>query len=348
MANIIEFNPVRAVDLNGIAIPGALATFFDSGTSRVRTVYTDPDCTVPHPTPIAADGAGVFPPIYNLGDEAVRVIVTDSTGVVLAGYPMDPAIIVSTENSGAVSVSFSPTEQIPATNVQAAIESVFDSIVDPLADFGLGVTGNATVLSNLDSTGTASGFYQFNETTVGTFPEGVTAGTGGIVMIFRRTSNSAIMWLWPKDASRIHRRKLDDNSWSSWGRFMDSADTASAAIWSAGTSTAPYTATPAGIRAAVNGGSVGGAQSWVGVTSSRTVNTSYTNNTGRPIMVAIAGDAVDGGISAQVSANGSAWVPVGRFGEVGLMESSVNFIVPNGHHYRVNGNVNLLFWSELR
>lgn len=89
MTTIVSFNPNRAADLSGFAVPGALATFYDSGTSRERIVYSDPECTLPHPSPLAADGAGVFPAIYDTGDGDVKVEVTTPEGVMLAGYPMD-------------------------------------------------------------------------------------------------------------------------------------------------------------------------------------------------------------------------------------------------------------------
>ncbi len=91
MTTIVSFNPNRAADLSGFAVPGALATFYDSGTSRERIVYSDPECTLPHPSPLAADGAGVFPAIYDTGDGDVKVEVTTPEGVMLAGYPMDGA-----------------------------------------------------------------------------------------------------------------------------------------------------------------------------------------------------------------------------------------------------------------
>jgi hypothetical protein len=40
---------------------------------------------------------------------------------------------------------------------------------------------------------------------------------------------------------------------------------------------------------------------------------------------------------------------VGRFAEgTGLRESNVFAIVPSGHYYRINGNVSITQWAELR
>jgi hypothetical protein len=123
MSDIISFQPQRAWDKNGKAVSGALATFFQSGTTEPVTVYSDIGETVPHPSPLVANSRGVFAPVYR-GGIALRVVVTDPDGVVLPGYPIDPTITVSAVGSGAGEISFTPTAEIPVTNVQAAIERV--------------------------------------------------------------------------------------------------------------------------------------------------------------------------------------------------------------------------------
>lgn len=346
MPTILSISPSRALDLNGFAVPGALATFYNSGTTRQRTVYADPECTVPHPSPVAANGAGVFPPIFDTGGGDAKVLVTDPDGVTLAGYPIDPVLRVTTDVTGAESVSFDPTVEIPETDVQAAIERVQQNIVEPLADFGLGVTGNATLLSNIDAPGIASGAYRYDATTAGTYPNSVTADAGGSVRVWRESSGEAIMILSPRGSTRQYVRSLTDGAWDAWAYGLRSTDTTSDAIWAAGTSTTPYAATPAAVAAGVGAQALGVGQSWRDVTGNRNNNTTYTNTTGRPIMVAITADGAPSDV--QVSANGSNWVRVGRFGEAGLVQMTVNFVVPEGHRYRTQGDPNLLYWAELR
>lgn len=343
MATILIINANRAFDLNGFATPGALATFYDSGTTTERTVYTDPGCTVPHTSPVVADGAGVFPPIYDTGDGAVGVLVTDKHGVALAGYPLDPIVAVGTSQTGAAGISFDPIPEIPEKNVQAAIERLQRNLVEPLADFGLGVTGNAAVLANIDATNTASGFYRFDGTTTGTFPTGVTAADGGSVLVFRSTANNAFMFLLPSGSNRVNRRRLA-TTWQAWGWLADSGDTASAAIWGAGTATTGYLISPKDLRTEIDNEK----RTWQGFTGSRTHGVSYRNTTGRTIEISIAGDASGSPATAQVSANNVGWINVGRFGEAGELESSVYFSVPPGSYYRVNGAVAFNWWSEFR
>ena len=168
MAELLLFTPERAVDLNGVPIYGAKAYFYAAGTTDPLTVYADPDMTVPHPSPLVANGMGVWPQVFC--DQPATVTVTDASDVVQSGYPMTLAASVPAGDSAASGVSFNPTAEIPETNIQDAIERVQANIVEPLADFGLGVTGVATLLANIDATDTASGAYRFSNTTTGTFP----------------------------------------------------------------------------------------------------------------------------------------------------------------------------------
>lgn len=343
MPTILQINPARALDINGYTSPGALATFYDSGTSRPRTVYTDPECTVPHASPVVASGAGVFPPIYDAGSGDAKVLVTDQDGVTLAGYPIDPCVRVTTDQTGASSVAFEPTAEIPETDVQAAIERLQQNIVEPLADFGLGVTGNAAVLASIDATNIASGAYRYNDTTAGTFPSGVTAADAGTVRIWREASGEALMILTGQGGTRQHMRSLTDGAWGSWVYTLRANDTASDSTWSAGTSTTTYAASPAAIRAAAEAVAIGYGQQWQGVLGSRSIGTVYENTTGKPIMVSILSDSG----TCEVSPNGSSnWIKVGE--PVGDSRQYQSFIVPSGHSYRCRGASNLLGWAELR
>jgi len=97
--------------------------------------------------------------------------------------------------------------------------------------------------------------------------------------------------------------------------------------------------------------SIGVGQSWSNLTSSRAFNTTYTNSTGKPIMVmvspiqtqnvvcqgtVIVNGATIGGWYFYDNASGPARFPT-------------SFIVPNGHTYRltVTGST-LWYWGELR
>ena len=98
-------------------------------------------------------------------------------------------------------------------------------------------------------------------------------------------------------------------------------------------------------------GVIGVGQTWQNVTGSRASGTTYTNNTGKPIMVnagSIATGITTSGISATVGG-----IKVVEFLTRGdsnwPIRHTASFIVPNGTSYVVtllSGSLN--FWSELR
>lgn len=102
-----------------------------------------------------------------------------------------------------------------------------------------------------------------------------------------------------------------------------------------------------------NVGAVGTGQTWQNVASSRTTNTSYTNSTGKPILVNISAflsgvsqatvqllvDNVTVAQNAQNTAGGNTG-----------MGATLTAIVPNGVAYQVtsSGGTTINFWAELR
>jgi len=93
--------------------------------------------------------------------------------------------------------------------------------------------------------------------------------------------------------------------------------------------------------------SVGVSQTWQNVTSSRTHGTTYTNSTGRPIMVSICTnmgtnqrvDSTVGGVDIQD--HGASTI----YGGMGIN----TFIVPNNTTYKVDKPQGTIqYWAELR
>lgn len=213
MSDIVSINPSRPTDRDGLTVPGALAYFYLSGTTTPQEVYTTAAGDVAHPIPLEADANGVFPPIFSA--VALKCTVTDASGNVLPGYPVDPVAIIPT-GSGASSITFEPTADIPETNVQSAIERVQLNLVDPLLAGGIGVTGNADTLANIDATNTASGAYRFTTGATGTFPSGVTAADGGTIRLWRETAAEAVMELVARGSTATWQRTLTGSTWGAW------------------------------------------------------------------------------------------------------------------------------------
>lgn len=90
---------------------------------------------------------------------------------------------------------------------------------------------------------------------------------------------------------------------------------------------------------------IGAGQTWQDVTASRAVGTTYTNTTGRPIMVMFSGDG-PGGVAA-ITIGG---VIVGYIDEYSASsdKSTISFIVPDNTTYSIGSEAVLTLWSELR
>lgn len=113
----------RAFDENGDVVASAQALFYEAGTTTPLTVYSDSGLNTAHNSPLVADSAGVFPQAWFDGATNIKVVVTDpDTGADLPFSPFDKAPVVALAASAASSVSFSPTVEVPATNVQEAIQ----------------------------------------------------------------------------------------------------------------------------------------------------------------------------------------------------------------------------------
>ena len=119
MSDLLTFSPPGALDTGTKSFAGAKAVFYNAGTTTPRTVYTDQAESVPAASPLVADAAGLWPEVFASGG-AVKVVVTYADDT--TAYTLDPCLKVAASGAGAAGVSFAPTIDIPATNVQQAIE----------------------------------------------------------------------------------------------------------------------------------------------------------------------------------------------------------------------------------
>src|SRR6185295_7196687 len=83
--------------------PGALAYFFQAGTTTPRTTYHDADLTTPHAHPVVADAYGRFPAVFiDFGPYRERVTTAGNTQLwdtddIPNPAPTDPGEGVSAE-----------------------------------------------------------------------------------------------------------------------------------------------------------------------------------------------------------------------------------------------------------
>ena len=213
MANILDFGGVRALTSDAQPGAGYVAKFYEAGTTTPVTVYTDSTLNTAHGVSVAADAAGRFPAVWSSGG-AIKAVIEDADGAVID--TIETVLSVAASSSAAEDITFTPTIDLPFTNVQDAVEGAVAVAASGYAAFGLGITGNADVLASLNATGTASGVYRFDGATTGTFPTGVVAATTGIVTIDRQTSAEAVMTLRPAGVNRLFVRFLAASSWQAW------------------------------------------------------------------------------------------------------------------------------------
>ncbi|UMO77866.1 tail fiber protein [Acinetobacter phage Cato] len=86
-------------------------------------------------------------------------------------------------------------------------------------------------------------------------------------------------------------------------------------------------------------------QSWQNVTSSRSIGSTYTNNTGKPIQVNVSWEQANQNEATLFV--GSVPVARGRQNQVGG-GNTLSAIVPNGSTYRVISGNSITVWAELR
>lgn len=106
------------------------------------------------------------------------------------------------------------------------------------------------------------------------------------------------------------------------------------------------------VDARVDAKALGVGQTWQDVSGSRTFSTSYQNTTGRPIEVSINCRTSNTDFrEIQVSPDNATWVQVGLSGRLisgASYPQNVEFTVPDGWYYRIDGSVTSVFWAELR
>lgn len=342
MANQLLAAPTRALDANAYAMPGATMTVYASGTMTLIPVYSDVDGTVPTTNPVVADANGVFPQSFVTQD--AKVIVRDAGGATL--WTLDPCPATSGDATGASAIPFTPTVDVPETNVQAAIESVAASVLTGATDFGLGITGNAPTISNIDSTTQASGVYRFTGTTTGTFPGGITAATTGLVRIDRQTAAEAIMYLRAAGGSQYFVRHMSASVWGAWQLQIDNNTLVTSTETIAANNTDFGVPTSAAVVGYVGAVSLGINQTWQDVTGSRAAATTYQNTTARPIMVTISSAAAAGTSTISAGDSAGSLIIIDDHQSSQLHVRNLCAVIPAGWFYRYAGTISR--WTELR
>lgn len=329
--------------------PGALATIYQAGTLTTQAVYSDEAATITAANPIVADANGFWPQRYV--NSPAKAVVTDSASAAL--YTLDPVPVSSSSSSAASAVSFTPTVALPFNNVQAAVEGAAAASAAGFATFGIGITGNATLLANLDATGTGAGVYRFDGATTGTFPSGILASDTGLVSIWRQASNTAIMEISaPSMGARGFRRRLSGGVWAAWREqvIIDQGAADGDTIYRTAGSWTRLAKGTAGQLLGMNAGATApayGSFAYTDLTATRAVNTDYTNG-GRLRVITIALSSSSNTATASLLVAGT---EVGNYfnGAGGTSQrNTMTVIVPPAASFRLTtaGAITVVRWSE--
>lgn len=264
MADIVQFNPVRAWLDTGLVAAGARAYFYESGTTTPLTVYSDNPPVTPHATPVVADSTGRFPGVYYDGGTSLKVVVRDANDVIL--YTIDPVLTFNSGLTGAANISFSATVENPNSDVQSAIEASMTAVVqDTTPQLGGPLDTNshqvrwskgADVASAAALSLGADGNY-FDVTGAATITSIGTLGAGALVLLhFDSTptlTHHATNLVMPGGES-VTAKAGDEASFveyeaGKW-RCVSYISASNSAAWDAGTETQPSIPSPAKILAA--------------------------------------------------------------------------------------------------
>lgn len=118
--------PRRVIDANGDPLSGAKLFAYVEGTTTLEAIYTTSALSTAHPSPLVSDSGGNFPPIWHAGDHGVKIKITDASDVEISWSPVDPCPATSSATT-ASNISFTPTTDNPASNVQQAIENATET-----------------------------------------------------------------------------------------------------------------------------------------------------------------------------------------------------------------------------
>ncbi len=218
MADLLNFTGVRVLDSNAAPGSGYVARFYQSGTTTPVTVYTAEDLGTAHGTSVTADAAGQFAAVWSDGATDVKCVIEDANGATVR--TIDPVFRTPSSASAAADIAFAPTVDLPFTDVQAAIEGAAASAASGYATYGIGITGNATLLAALDATNIGAGTYRFDNTTTGTYPTGVAAADTGLIETWRQASGAAMMVLYHATTDRVFHRRMASSTWGTWREVL--------------------------------------------------------------------------------------------------------------------------------
>ena len=159
-----------------------------------------------------------------------------------------------------------------------------------------------------------------------------------------------VAWGWEDNANRLATRNVSGGGFGGWVYYLNSANyTSYAPSLTGGGASGTWGINVTGSSTSCSGNAatasnvIGNGQTWQNVLGSRAKNTTYTNSTGRSIMVNIV--ALQTGSAPLINCQGITVAVINGSGS----QNNVSFICPSGGTYIYSGTGGTLtYWAELR
>lgn len=147
---LLPFRPV--INLRGGLESGAILDVYFANTSTRAPIYSDASLTAPLGNPLVADGFGIFPAIYYDNASAIRVVVKEANGTVVADqdpYLGDslPSDSIGFTQEGVGAVGRTVQSKLQETVSVKDFGAVGDDVADDTAAFAAAAaTGRPVVI----------------------------------------------------------------------------------------------------------------------------------------------------------------------------------------------------------
>ena len=304
-----------------------------------------------NPTQGSAGASNVLRSEYN------SIAAAFSKMPALTGYG---GLLVGVNSSGTALSTYSYPEILSALNAaelgtNVAFLTINGTTITASTQFsgpGTGLTGTAAGLSIGGNAATATNSTNATNATNATKATNLASGSAG-TLPYQSASGATAMLAAGTSGNVLLSGGTGAPTWSATTGTGSVVKADSPAFTGNPTAPTPTTgdndtsiATTAFVNTQLASTGLGGsAQTWQNLTSSRAINTTYTNSTGKPIMISIV--VANSSTSVTVTIDGVV-AKLSPAGGSSAFSDGGTFIVPNGATYSVAASYAISYWAELR
>lgn len=159
------------------------------------------------------------------GDTASLLYQSNWTGHAEMGLAGDTEFSIKVSIDGAAWVEalrFDPASGLASgAAVQSGPADARSGALMTVGAFGLGATGDAPLLGDLDATDSAAGAYRYDTNTAGTRPATVPGSAEGSLTLVRETATRCAQYMQDDDATApgLYHRAYRGGAWTDWARI---------------------------------------------------------------------------------------------------------------------------------